>query len=72
MFTRVNADLGKRIKDATEAQVAGATAPAKPAKSNVAAKFADMKLADLHAKKQAPHTSPHNFDLFAHKQWNLS
>jgi hypothetical protein len=70
MFTRVNADLGQRIQKATEAAVAG-TAPA-PAKTGVATQFADMKLADLHAKKQEPHNHAHNFDLFAHKAWGLS
>ncbi|KAJ8127372.1 hypothetical protein O1611_g6262 [Lasiodiplodia mahajangana] len=70
MFTRVNTDLGMRIKTATEAAVAGTTAA--PAKAGISNKLANMKLADLHAKKQAPHDSPHNFDLFAHKAWHLS
>jgi catalase len=70
MFTRVNADLGKRIQTATEAAVAGTTPP-KP-KTAVTSQFADMKLSDLHAKKQAPHKNAHNFDLFAHKAWGLS
>ncbi|KAI0435537.1 catalase-like domain-containing protein [Xylaria telfairii] len=69
MFTRVNADLGERIRTATEAPVAASNAPAKTKITN---QFADMKLADLHAKKQAPHDNPHNFDLFAHKAWSLS
>ncbi|KAI0870415.1 catA, catalase [Hypoxylon argillaceum] len=69
MFTRVNTDLGKRIQTATEAAVAGTAAPAKVDVTN---KLANMKLADLHAKKQAPSNSPHNFDLFAHKAWSLS
>lgn len=69
MFTRVNADLGNRIQTATEAALAAGTAPTK---TKIASQFADMKLSDLHAKKQAPHDSPHNFDLFAHKAWTLS
>jgi catalase len=68
MFTRVNADLGKRIQTATEAAVAGAATP----KMAVATDFANMKLADLHAKKQTLNDNAHNFDLFAHKAWNLS
>ncbi|RYC56256.1 hypothetical protein CHU98_g9958 [Xylaria longipes] len=72
MFTRVNTDLGKRIQTATEAAVVAVAAGTAPPKTGIASQFADMKLADLYVKKQAPHDSPHNFDLFAHKTWNLS
>ncbi|KAI1812514.1 catA, catalase [Poronia punctata] len=72
MFTRVNADLGQRIQTATEAAVAGTTTTTTKSKTAIATRFADMKLSDLHAKKQAPHKNSHNFDLFAHKAWNLS
>ncbi|KAI2643566.1 catA, catalase [Xylaria nigripes] len=64
MFTRVSADLGKRIQTATEAAVSGPT-PIPPRK--ITSKFSDMKLADLYARKQAPESNFHNFDLFAHR-----
>ncbi|KAI0450977.1 catA, catalase [Xylaria acuta] len=69
MFTRVNADLGNRIRTATEAAVAAGSVPTK---KGVVSQFADMKLADLHEKKKQAHNSPHNFDVFAHKAWSLS
>ncbi|GAP90749.1 putative catalase [Rosellinia necatrix] len=68
MFKRVNDELGQLIEAATEAPVQSTLT----SKTGVATKFADMKLADLHAKKQALQKNAHNFDLFAHKAWNHS
>ncbi|TRX95685.1 hypothetical protein FHL15_003239 [Xylaria flabelliformis] len=61
MFTRVNADLGKRIEKATEAAAGAGNALA-----------SNMKLADLHEKKKGSHDNSDNFDLFAHKAWGRS
>ncbi|CAJ2506291.1 Uu.00g004210.m01.CDS01 [Anthostomella pinea] len=73
MFAKVDADLGQKIQTATEAQVAKSksSSTSSPSTTNgVTQKMGSMKLADLHAKKQSA-TESHNFDLFAHKTWNL-
>ena len=54
MFTRVNADLGQRIKTATEALVAQTPV------SKIASKAAAMSIND----------NQHNTGMFAHKQRN--
>ncbi|KAI0599972.1 heme-dependent catalase [Biscogniauxia sp. FL1348] len=64
MFTLVDKDLGARIQTETEAQVVKSATPA------VLKNMASMKISDLHAKKQSAEET-HNFDLFAHKKWNL-
>lgn len=70
MFALVDKDLGARIQAATEAQVVTNATPTKSAAPGMTAKMQNMKLADLHAKKQSGEEQ-HNFDLFAHKTWNL-
>ncbi|KAI5926671.1 heme-dependent catalase [Camillea tinctor] len=67
MFTLVDKDLGARIQTATEAQVVKSPTPNVPA---VVKKMENMKIADLQARKQSTKET-HNFDLFAHKKWNL-
>lgn len=70
MFALVDQDLSARIQAATEVQVVTNSQPATSATPGVTAKMQNMKLADLHAKKQSG-KEHHNFDLFAHKTWNL-
>ncbi|KAI0022850.1 heme-dependent catalase [Xylariomycetidae sp. FL0641] len=76
MFTKVDADLGARIQTATEALVASSTTTTTTTTTTtqkVARKMSDLKIADLHAQKHAAAAGDHshNFDLFAHKTWNL-
>lgn len=59
MFTRVNADLGMRIKEATEAEVAKKAAPKPPVKA--------MGAMNLETKRAVFGTA-HNAGIFAHKK----
>ncbi|KAI1407968.1 heme-dependent catalase [Hypoxylon sp. FL1857] len=62
MFTRVNADLGQRIKTATEAEVAKNACPPKPPVKAMGA----LNIANLEGKQAG-----HNVGIFAHKKRNL-
>ena len=63
MFSKVSADLGKRIKDATEALVK------QNEQGGMATKMASLKVSSTNGAQNG--INSHNSGMFAHKDWSL-